>query len=184
MLEDEITIKITFYFSNFFPFYISDVSGWGKIKFTFSRTFILLYYQKQDQLKLVVFLYECKLNVLFFHLFCVSNCNLIPSQKTWLAGTQYRNFKVFPYTPLLLQHQIIHNNSKCQGIVGLQTGLGYTVFKTFLEGFFVSEEKIIFPWINIYVYLFLHISPKKCPRICKPENEILVGLLIFVSNFL
>ena len=55
MLEDEITIKITFYFSNFFPFYISDVRGWEKIKFKFSRTFILLYYQKQDQLNWLFF---------------------------------------------------------------------------------------------------------------------------------
>ena len=60
------------------------------------------------------------------------------------SGAQYCNLVVFFYVSLRLKHLIVHNDSKCQGIVGLQTGWGQAVFKTFLLGFFVWEKIFFF----------------------------------------
>ena len=62
------------------------------------------------------------------------------------SGAQYCNLVVFFYVSLRLKHLIVHNDSKCQGIVGLQTGWGQAVFKTFMQGFFVSRRTFFFVW--------------------------------------
>ena len=90
MSEDGVKMKIKFNFSNFFfsQFYISDVGGWKKIKFKFSRTFLFYSTRNtttQDGLERSFF-YWYKWNILFFHLLYVSNCNLLPKRKTKSAN--------------------------------------------------------------------------------------------------